>query len=171
LPGRATPQDVIELGQIAGLWGVRGWVKVHSFTRDREDIFAYRTWLLGNGGEPRAYELVNGRRQGAGLVAELSGIQDRDQAADLIGKRIYVPAAQLPALPPGEYYWHQLQGLVVVTRDGAELGHVDHMLETGANDVMVVRGERELLIPYTAQVVRSVDLEARRMEIDWDADY
>lgn len=146
-------------------------MKVHSFTRNREDIFQYRTWFLGEGAERRPLEVVDGHRQGAGLVAALSGIHDRNSAAALVGSRIHVPAARLPSLPPGEYYWHQLEGLRVVNRDGVELGSVDHLLETGANDVLVVRGVRELLIPYTPQVVRSVDLVTGRMEIDWDADY
>lgn len=160
----------LTLGRIAGLFGVKGWVKVHSYTRPPADILNYRDWLVGDGEDVRHIRLAEGRVHGAGVVARLDGYEDRDRARALIGCSVGVDREVLPALPSGEYYWCDLEGLAVVNGDGVALGRVDHLIETGANDVLVIKGERERLVPYTPQVVRRVDLEAGVMEVDWDAD-
>lgn len=153
------------------MWGVEGWLKIHSYTRNRMDIFEYGHWLVGPEESPRRYELEAGRAQGrGGLVAKLAGLDDRDAAAAAVGSLIQVSPEQLPALNEGEYFWHQLTGLKVETLDGTPLGTVDHLFETGANDVLVVIGERERLIPYIPSVIRKVDLEAGTMRVDWDAE-
>lgn len=163
---------LICLGKIVGVWGVAGWLKIHSYTRERTDIFSYKQWLLGDADHLRQFELEAGREHGrGGLVAKLAGLDDRDAAAAEIGSLIQVPPGQLPALEEGEYFWHQLEGLVVETLDGTALGTVDHLFETGANDVLVVIGERERLIPYIPGVIREVDLDAGTMRVDWDAEF
>lgn len=112
-----------------------------------------------------------GHRQGTKIVASLEGLNRREIAGRYVGKNICIPAAELPKLPEGDFYWTQLQGLEAVTGSGARLGVVDHLLETGANDVMVIReGRKELLVPYVRDVVRRVDLEEGRIELNWEMD-
>ena len=159
------------MGRITGLLGVRGWVKVFSHTRDPLGILDYSPWMIHLNGEWREAELMEGRAQGRGIVVHLRGYDDRDQAAVLIGADIAVRRDQLPRLKKGEYYWSQLEGLKVVNLEGVELGTVSHLFETGSNDVLAVRGERERLIPYTREVVQKVDLEAGVIRVDWDAEF
>lgn len=163
---------MIIIGRISGLFGVRGWVKIYSHTSPREGILDYRTWYLESGGEWQSYKLTSGQAHGKGVVAHLAGCDDRDSAAGLVGRDIAVRREQLPELEPGEYYWTDLEGLRVVNLQGVDLGVVSHLFETGANDVLVVKGERERLIPYTmGEAVREVDLAAGRMVVDWDPDF
>jgi len=164
--------EMVILGRVSGLFGVRGWVKIHSDTSPREGILGYKQWYLkGMDGWWQA-KLLAGRTQGKGVVAHLVGYEDRDQAATLVGLDIAVRREQLPALAPGEYYWADLEGLRVENVEGVGLGVVSHLFETGANDVLVVKGERERLIPYTwGEAVREVDLESGRLIVDWDPDF
>ena len=165
--------DYLVVGRIAGLYGVRGWVKVYSHTQPRDNILGYSPWYLREAsGQWRKVLPLNGRIQGKGLVAQLEGCDERDAAARLIGQDIAIRREQLPTPQEGEYYWTDLIGLEVETVDGVALGVVDHLLETGANDVLVVKGERERLIPYIwRDVVTEVDLEAGRLRVDWDPDF
>jgi 16S rRNA processing protein RimM len=162
---------LVTLGRVVGVYGIKGWVKVYSYTRPPEAIFDHARWLVGREGRRREVALLQGRAQGRGLVAELEGCTDRDQARELIDADIAVRASDLPPLGPGEYYWHQLVGLKVVNLEGADLGTVDHLLETGANDVLVVRGERERLIPYTRDAVKQIDLDGGVIRVDWDEEF
>lgn len=162
----------VVLGRISGLFGVRGWVKVYSHTEPRENIAGYRDWYLQRDGDWQPVRVEQGRRQGKGVVVKLVGIDDRDQAAGLIDCDIAVDRDQLPPLPPGEYYWADLEGLRVVTLEGVELGRVSHLFATGANDVMVVAGERERLLPFVQpDIIRRVDPEQGLIEVDWDPDF
>jgi 16S rRNA processing protein RimM len=116
--------------------------------------------------------MAEGHQQGKGVVARLAECDNRDQAYALMGSEIAVRRDQLPATAPGEYYWSELQGLDVVNTDGESLGTVDHLLETGANDVLVVKGDRERLIPFVMdEVVIAVDREQGRIRVDWDKDF
>lgn len=146
-------------------------MKIHAYTRQRADVFEYRHWLVGDGGNDRRYALVEGREQGRGLVAKLRGLDDREAAVALVGSSIHVSDDQLPALDDGEYYWHQLQGLDVETLTGEPLGRVDYLFETGANDVLVIAGDQERLVPYIPEVVREVDLDAGLIRVDWEPDF
>ncbi len=160
------------VGKFVGLYGVAGWLKLESYTQPRGRIFAYRPWWLQAADGEIEIGAVSGREQGKGLVAKLSGIDDRDAAAHLVGANIEVWRSALPEPKRGEYYWTDLEGLDVVTVDGVELGKVSHLIATGANDVLVVRGERERLIPFvTRQFVRDVDLDAGRITVDWDPEF
>lgn len=154
------------------MWGVEGWVKIHSYTRNRADIFDYGQWLVGPVERPRRLALESGRTHGrGGLFAKLAGVDDREAAAAEVGSLIQVSPEQLPALAEGEYFWHQLEGLAVENLEGTALGTVDHLFETGANDVLVVVGERERLIPYIPGVIQEVDLDAGTMRVDWDEEF
>lgn len=157
------------LGRIVGVFGVEGWVKLHSFTEPRENIFRYKPWTLRGPAGESTVDTPQGRAQGKGVVARLSGIDDRDAAAALVGTEIWVPREALPRPRQGEYYWTDLEGMAVRTVEGVDLGRVSHLFATGANDVMVVQGDRERLIPFVVglQVV-AVDVDARCIEVDWD---
>ncbi len=162
------------IGRIVGLYGVQGWLKIESWAEPRMKIFDYQPWLLSTApGVETQIAGANGRQQGKGMVAQLPGVDDREQAAALIGMDIHVAREQLP--PPGkdEYYWVDLEGLEVVTTQDVSLGRVSHLFATGANDVVVVRdGERERLIPFIqGSYVRSVDMSAKRMVVDWDPEF
>jgi 16S rRNA processing protein RimM len=168
--------QLITMGRITGLYGVKGWVKVFSETEPREGIGKYSEWLVKRPHGWQRFAVESGRKQGKNVVVKLAGIDDRDMAATLSGCEIAVTRDQFVLAKPGEYYWLDLQGLKVVTIDGVELGIVDHLLETGANDVLVVREEnreaRERLIPYLpGQVVTDIDLQEKRMIVDWDLEF
>ena len=135
-----------------------------------EAILGYRPWLLGEQKNP--VKIVDGRKQGKGLVALLPGFEDREQAIKLVGQQIFVERDQLPPTVEGEYYWTDLEGLEVHTTNGDVLGRVEKLMETGANDVLVIRGEREHLVPFVqGQYVKRVDLEGGLIEVDWDPEF
>jgi len=164
----------VVLGRIAGLYGVKGWVKVYSETDPPANILDYSPWYLKLAGHWQPYELQEGRIHGKGIVARLGNCTNRDEASPLLGAEITVDRDQLPVLAKDEYYWAELIGLDVVSLEGVTLGKVDHLLETGANDVLVVRSEdqQEVLIPYIrGDVVQEIDLEAGCLRVDWDPDY
>jgi len=166
-------QRFVTLGRVSGAYGIQGWIKVHSDTSPRENIVAYSPWYLLRDGQRETHKVNAGRRQGKSVVAKLAGCNDRDAAEALIGAEIAILRSQLPpTTEPGEYYWADLVGLRVETLDGIELGRIDQLFETGANDVIVVSGERERLLPYTwQQVVREVDLGQGVMRVDWDPEF
>lgn len=170
-------EEMIVLGKIVSVHGIRGEVKVYSFTDPLDNLLDYRRWTLKRGTEVRQAELVSGRVQGNVLVAKLKGLDDREVARTYADFEILVPRSELPELDDGEFYWSQLEGLKVIDLNGQLFGILDHMLETGANDVMVVKpcagslDDRERLLPYTDQCVQSVDLEAGEIRVDWDADF
>ena len=163
-------QQVVAIGHVSGVHGIRGWVKIHSLTDPREAIFEYQPWLLGESREE--IRIRQGKKHGKHLIALLENTDDREQAEDLVNRPIAVFRDQFPDLPDGEYYWADLIGLSVRLEDGTELGNIDKMLATGANDVMVVRGERERLIPFVrGRYVKSVNLDECVVTVDWDADF
>lgn len=166
-------QRLVTLGRVTGAHGIQGWVKVHSDTSPRDNILRYSPWWLLRQGQRETVTVKGGRQQGKTLVAKLAGCEDRDHAEALVGAEIAIPRERLPATEgPGEFYWADLVGLAVRTVDGVELGRIETLFETGANDVIVVVGERERLIPYLwQQVVRRVDIAGGVMEVDWDPDF
>lgn len=163
--------ELIRVGHILGAQGIKGWVKVYSHTSPRENIVNYGPWLLERDGR-RDWIDVSGRLQGRHVVAKLDGVDDRNQAEALAGCEIYINARQLPRLPAGDYYWSDLIGLEVETLRAEPLGVIESMLETGADDVMVLAGDRERLIPFVIdEIVREIDLDARRMVVDWSPEF
>ncbi|WP_110968197.1 ribosome maturation factor RimM [Pseudomonas huaxiensis] len=176
----ATPKnadDLIVVGKIFSVHGVRGEVKVYSFTDPIENLLEFPNWTLRREGVVKQVELVSGRSTQKDLVAKLKGLDDRDEARLLSGYEICISRSLLPNLTDGDYYWYQLVGLSVINQDGHLFGKVDHLLETGANDVMVVKpcagslDDRERLLPYTEQCVLAIDLAAGEMRVEWDADF
>ena len=165
------PDGLVFIGRISGLFGVQGWVKVFSHTRPREAIIGYSPWLVKIGGDWREVEVEDGRAQAKGIVAKLTGYDNRDQASGLIGAEIALKLSQLPPLKQGEYYWAQLVGLEVINLAGEKFGKVSHLFDTGANDVMVVRNGNERWLPVTGKVIREVDFESGLIRVDWDADF
>ncbi len=165
-------QRKVVVGRVSGLFGVRGWVKLYSYTRPQDNLLGFRDVELKLGDAWREYRLAEGRRQGKALVGRFEGIDDRDAAAGLVGAEIACPRESLPETAEDEYYWDDIVGLDVVNRDGVCLGRVDRMMETGVHDVMVVSGDRERLIPFTPGVhVVEVDLAHDRVVVDWDPDF
>ena len=166
-------ESFVTLGRVSGLYGVRGWVKVYSDTQPRVNIVRYSPWFVNRGKGWETVELEDGRAHGKSVVAKIKGCDDRETAAAWIQADIAVRRDQLDdRLGEGEFYWTDLEGLEVVTTDGVVLGSIEHLFETGANDVMVVKGDRERLLPYLwEQVVKEVSLEDNRMVVDWDPEF
>lgn len=161
----------VVLGRISGLFGIKGWVKIHSFTEPRQAILDYGDWLVGTEGDWKPAKLAEGKPHGKTVIARLAGVDDRDAATEYVNDFVAVPRSMLPETAADEYYWSDLEGLRVVSRDGKLLGKVDHLMETGANDVLVIRGDREVLIPYIKdEVVEEVDLANGVIRVNWEWD-
>ena len=171
--------EALVVGKVVGAYGVRGWVKVHSFTDPKENIFDYQPLYLKTDAGWVPVEVTAGRVQGKGLVAQLDGETDRTRAeARFIGKEIATARTALPTLEDGDFYWSSLFGLRVKTTDGKDLGKIATMMETGANDVLVVRGDKdsldrqERLVPWVLDVyVTEVNIDAGFIIVDWDPDF
>jgi 16S rRNA processing protein RimM len=164
--------EPIIMGRIAGPYGVKGWLRVVSYTERPDTLIEYAPWHLRRGNMWIATEIAEAKRHSKGLLVRLPDYEDRDRAAELAGVDIGIYRRQLPPAAADEYYWDDLIGLPVVTLDGVLLGTVDHLIETGANDVLVVRGERERLIPFVrGSVIARIDLDGRMIRVDWDPDY
>lgn len=164
--------DLLQVGYVSGLHGVSGWIKVYSYTDPPANIFDYDPWIIEYSGQQHVVRLRDSRPQGAGLVAKLADVDDRDQAAALVNAKIFINRTQLPETVVGEYYWADLVGLAVLTDDGVELGTVERLIETGANDVMIIHGDRERLVPWIkGDVVKQVDLENKCITVAWDPDF
>ena len=168
-----TDQRMIAVGRLHGAFGVRGEVKLESYTDPELSIARYQPWILrdGRGGE-RSVKGVRVRTGGKGLIAALPDVADRDGAEALRGTEVLVPRSALPPPRPGEYYWVDLEGLRVVNVEGVEFGKVSHLFDTGANLVLVAIGERERMIPFVQpDYVREVDFDTGCITVDWNADF
>ncbi len=169
------------LARVGKTYGVKGWVRIVSYTSPETNILDYCRFqgrLKGLRGQTLALEMDAHKQLGNGLIAHFKGYDDPESAREITGAELAVDSAELPALPNGEFYWHQLQGLEVITLNGDCLGEVKELLETGANDVLVVVpnqssvDDRERLIPYLPErVVSKVDLDKAQITVDWEADY
>jgi 16S rRNA processing protein RimM len=162
----------IILGRLNGLYGTCGAFKVFSWTEPREAICNYPIWLVCHRGGWQTFRLLSGGRHGRTVVARLQGIDERTAAGGFLGAEVGVPREALPTPAPGEFYWADLVGLEVATEQGKELGRVDRLFATGANDVMVVVGERERWLPFVqGNVIRNVDIDGGFIEVDWDPEF
>lgn len=159
------------MGRIAGPFGILGWVKVQPFTEEIGGLLDFPVWKIGRDERWREVRVLDSEVHHKTLVARLEGCHDRDAAAALKGFEITVPREALPEAAENEYYWSDLIGLEVVNVQDELLGKVTDVFETGANDVLVVEGERERLLPFTAQVILKVDVSAGRINVEWGADY
>lgn len=180
-----TEQDMVVMGKVATVFGVKGWIKVHSYAEPEASLMDYAELYIREGRGSKdvwlPLQIDQWQQHAKGLVAHVRGCDDREEAKRFAQRDIAVPARFLPELEEGEFYWHELQGLKVYYLDEADdhlLGKVDHLLETGANDVLVVKAcsgsmdRRERLIPYRPEeVVLNIDLDAGTMLVDWDPEF
>ena len=172
----STPEMLV-VGRITTVFGVRGWLKVFSYTENVETLFDYQPWWIDL--PSGLTELVADDFKRQNLIVQILDFDDRDIARqELCQKNIAVERSEFPELDSNEYYWHQLEGLRVISiQDGIDLGVVAGLMETGANDVLEVKGDidsldfKERLIPYTKQVVLTVNLVSKKIEVDWDAEF
>ncbi|WPC74597.1 ribosome maturation factor RimM [Vibrio porteresiae] len=169
-------KERIVVGKLGSTYGIRGWLKVFSYTDNPESIFEYSPWFIDQKGEWIEFKVESWKRHNQGMVVKLSGLDVREDAQLLTNLEIAIDPAVLPELSEDEFYWRELFGMQVVTTQGYDLGQVTDMLETGSNDVLVVKanlkdafGQKERLIPFLEeQVIIKVDREAQRIEVDWD---
>lgn len=173
--------DLVNVGRVTAVFGIKGWVKIHSYTQPQENLFDYYPWWLKTKHGVKKVEIDEARPHGDAFVAHFVGVDDRDLATEYTAADIAIERRLLPKLDAGEYYWSQLEGLAVYTQVAdkqARLGVVSKLFETGANDVLVVAADaesidqRERLIPYVPeQFVLSVDLAEGKMLVDWDPEF
>jgi 16S rRNA processing protein RimM len=161
---------LIQLGFVGAPFGVRGWIKLRSHTDPPERLLDHRNLCIGQGSARRTYRIEASGRSGGALTVKLAGVEDRDQAQALRGAQVCVPRSELPQREVKDFYRADLIGCEVVNLDGAGLGIVQHFIESPAQVLMVVRGEQEFWIPAVPQHLRRIDLEARRVIVDWNAD-
>jgi len=159
------------LGRISSPFGVRGWVKVFSYTSPLTNILDYSPWQLQQNGQVRSVQLIAGQKHGKGIIVQLENCTDREATLPFIGAEIIIDRESLPPVESDEYYWSDLIGLTVFNSAGENLGQIQQIIETGANDVLVLKGERERLIPFRNPVIEKVDLKQGIMTVDWDADF
>lgn len=170
--------ELVVVGRVTAPFGVKGWVRISSYTDPAENLMEYAPWFVLRAGAWQELAVEEREMRGRTILVRLRGCGTRDEAAALRGSEIAVRPESLPALAQGEYYWRQLVGCTVIDLSGQRLGTVVRMMATGSNDVMVVRGDersldrRERLIPFLEEsVIREVDLERSRIRVDWDADF
>jgi len=162
----------VAIGRVSGVFGVRGWMRVYSYTSPRDNVLGYSPWILRQDDSERILDVVAGQTHGDGVVVSLDGVHDRDAATALVGAEIFVERAVLGEPGESRFYWADLEGMKVRTGSGAVLGRVEQLFETGANDVMVVVGSRRHLVPFVyGGIVKSVDMEQKLITVDWDPDY
>ena len=166
-----SPPDLVVMGRVTVPYGIKGWVNIQPDTEYLDGLFDYPVWWVQTEAGWKEFSVEDAKVHGDHLVAKFEGIVDRDQAFRLKGKPVAVPRDELPDAEEGEYYWSDLVGLEVENLQQVKFGKIAELFATGANDVMVVKGERERLIPFIDRVVLEVDLEGRHMMVDWDAEF
>ncbi len=160
------------VGKIGAPYGVKGWVKIFSINRSPESLLEYETWYVESQNGWEILEISERKRHDGHVIAHIAGIDDREIAKQFTNKQISILPTQLPKAEKNEFYWLDLEGLKVITKDGEELGQIDNMMETGANDVMIVVGNKKRLIPFVLnKTVLSVDLKKKEIIVDWDPSY
>ena len=168
--------EMVVMGRIVAPYGIYGWLKVQPDTETLDNLFDYPEWWLGREDGLRnmpwqKFSVETVKIHVNTLLVKLQGIDDRDAALAFKSKHVAIPREQLPEPEENEYYWSDLIGLDVTNQQQVDLGKVVDVFETGANDVLVVKGNRERLIPFIDQVVLEVDLAAKTMLVDWDAEF
>lgn len=161
----------ITIGKIGATYGIRGWLKIHSFTEFGSSIFEYKPWYIRPNPQSAWQEITiaEGKAHGKGCIAKFNNIETPEAARVYTGFEIAILRSQLPTLAKDEYYWSDLVGLTVVNKDGQELGKVAYLIETGSNDVLVIKADKEYAIPFiTGQVILDVDLKAGLIRVDWE---
>lgn len=168
----AKTQKWVTLGRVSGVFGVKGWLKVHSYTEPHSNVLTFRAWTLRFEGADRVVDVEDGLNRAGAIVAKLRGVDDRDSAHSVVGADIVVERERLPPLGASEFYWADLEGCEVRSTAGVVLGCVEGVLNTGAHDLLVLQGTPERLIPFVAgPIVKHVDLAERVIVVDWSPDY
>ena len=171
--GSVTSDEMVIMGRVAAPFGIKGWLRVTPYTHSPEDLLAYsELWLRVPGGEWRKCAISEAKVQSRSMLMALKGVTDRTDAEVYCRMEVAVPRSHLPPLGQDEYYWRDLLGMAVFTTDGVDLGKVEQIVETGANDVLVVRGERDRWIPFLLDhYVVSINLSDRKITVDWDPEF
>ena len=159
------------VGKINGFFGVQGWVKIFSYTNPRKNILEYQPWYFVDNETYKVIEITSGREQSKTIVAEVKGINNRDEALQLIGKDLYINKDQLPELDNDAHYWHELIGFRVINKNEVDLGIVDYLVDTGSNHVLVTKGDTEHWVPYIEPFLVSVDKQKKVITVDWDENF
>ena len=177
------PADAIEVGRIADAWGIKGWFKVLPHSADPQALFSSKRWFLQpseRGAKTFTgtvlLRIAEAKEHSDSVVARAHDVDDRSAAEALKGARVFVPRSSFPTADPDEYYWVDLLGLDVVNREGVALGQVRDLLSTGPQTVLVLEYEEagkrlERMIPFVAAYIDQVDLEGKRITVDWQPDY
>ena len=161
----------VVLGQVGGAFGVQGWVRIQSYTDPPANILKYERWQLGRAGQWREVEVEDGKMTAKGVLAKLVGVETPEDARLATGSEIAVTREELPKPAPGEYYWSDLEGLAAFGQNDQPLGRIEEFRATPAGTVVVIRGERQHWVPFVKERIVSVDLDAGRVVLDWDADW
>lgn len=164
----STDTDYVVVGKLGATHGILGWLKLYSFTEPASNILDYKPWYLEDATGWKLTKPEASRKNANGMTVKFAGWNNPEEARLLTGKKIAVLRSQLPHLKKGDFYWSDLEGLTVINSDGAVLGKVAFLLETGSNDVLVVKGDKEHAIPYLPDVVTSVDLANQVIHVDWE---
>jgi 16S rRNA processing protein RimM len=164
-------EKLVTVAQVGAVNGIRGELRLNIFSEDPASLVKYQTWYINFGKGWQKAQPLSFRKVGSGLLIKFSDCDDRDLARRYTNALLAVSRDELPEPEAGEHYWADLEGMRVITTGNVELGVVDHLFETGANDVMVVKGERERLLPYIEQVIIKVDQQQRQITVDWDPDF
>lgn len=175
----AEVNDLVVVGSLGAVYGIKGWLRINTYTDEAADIFKYSPWHIGRDGAWQPVKVGQWRWHNKGLVAKLAHIDDRDEAALLTGMNIAVYSSELPVLTEDEFYWRDLIGLRVINQDGYDMGQVEHLFATPANDVLVVTankndafGKRERLIPFIqSRHIIEIEQETGKITVDWPADF
>lgn len=161
----------VTAGKIGSTYGIQGWLKIHTYTEFGASLFEYKPWYLSSGNDEwNTIEVEDGRIHGNGIIAKLAGISTPEDARLLTGKMIAITRSQLlPKLKKDEYYWSDLVGLTVRNKNGEILGKVMYLMETGSNDVLVIKGDKEHAIPYLpGDIITNINLVKQEMHVDWE---
>ncbi len=161
----------IVVGHFGQSYGIKGWLKVNSHTDPIDNILQYKQMQIYHHGQWQAVEITEMKSHGKGIIAKLANCHNPEQARTYTNDAIAIFRHQLPQLPPEEYYWADLIGLRVINQQGVDFGIVDHLFTTGSNDVMVIKGDRQRLLPYINSVIQLIDLTEKKIIVDWDADF
>jgi len=166
------PADrIVILGKVAGTFGVQGWIKINSYTDPPENILEYEELLLGSPGKWTTVRLEDGRVTGKGVLGKLKGVETPEDARTRVGAEFAVKRSEMPPLAPGEFYWSDLEGADAESTTGERLGKVDHFRSTPGGTMIVLRGEREVWVPFVKERIAKVDVEGKRIVLDWSLDW
>jgi 16S rRNA processing protein RimM len=171
-PADLVEMDLVTMGRVAGPYGIKGWLRIQPFTDSPNGLCGYSKWWIAEPAGWREVEVIEAKVHGAAVVAQVEGVESREAAALLKGAEVAVARSAMPATSAEEFYWTDLIGFEVVNEQDEVLGKLAGHLSTGAHDVMqVMDGEKERLLPFVETVIRAVDMKARRIRVDWGADW